>query len=214
MHVFSGIAIAIAATTAATVLWLRRSWAQARAARPSVPAGAEPSLETQLARLGALERRIFAKLLTRQRIARDTSLEFAEQESLGERVADRMATFGGSWTFLAIFGAVLLGWMAWNVELPASFDPYPFILLNLVLSCVAAVQAPIILMSQNRMAAHDRLEARHDYEVNLKAEMEIVSLHEKVDAQREELWKQALALLEQQRVALERLERRLEAGPA
>jgi uncharacterized membrane protein len=213
MHVFSWIAIGLAIGIGALALWLHASAARAVGSRPGAPNGLpDESLETQLARLGALERRIFSKLLLRQRVARDTNAEFAESASVGDRAADRMATFGGSWVFLGIFGATLLVWIVWNVERPASFDPYPFILLNLVLSCLAAVQAPIILMSQNRMAARDRVEAHHDYEVNLKAEMEIVSLHEKLDAQREELWKQALAMLEQQRGAMERLERRLTVG--
>jgi uncharacterized membrane protein len=95
--------------------------------------------------------------------------------------SDRIASFGGSWPFIAIFLGGMTLWMAYNVEWPAAFDPYPFILLNLVLSCLAALQAPIIMMSQNRMAAKDRVDARHDYEVNLKAEMEVMALHAKFD---------------------------------
>ena len=100
----------------------------------------------------------------------------------GERMADRVAAFGGSWTFLAIFSAVLLFWVALNsIMLTRPFDPYPYILLNLFLSMLASVQAPIIMMSQNRQAAKDRLQAAHDYEVNLKAEIDILALHEKLD---------------------------------
>jgi uncharacterized membrane protein len=103
----------------------------------------------------------------------------------------------------------LFAWIGYNVERPQGFDPYPFILLNLVLSCLAAVQAPVILMSQNRMAARDRVDARHDYEVNLKAEMEIMALHGKLDdlAQRE--WARLLEIQERQIAALARIERAL-----
>jgi uncharacterized membrane protein len=103
--------------------------------------------------------------------------------TLGERLADRIAAFGGSWTFLLCFFGFLMLWIAVNSV--ALFwhpvDPYPFILLNLILSCLAAVQAPIIMMSQNRQEAKDRLRSRHDYQVNLKAELEIRQLHEKID---------------------------------
>ena len=103
--------------------------------------------------------------------------------SKGERLADRIAVFGGSWTFLICFGVFLVLWVAINslVLLWRPVDPYPFILLNLVLSCLAAIQAPIILMSQNRKEAKDRLRSQHDDQVNLKAELEIRHLHEKVD---------------------------------
>jgi uncharacterized membrane protein len=141
----------------------------------------KPAINQQLAKLGELERRILDKVLRRQTVARDTVAEFERRLSFGERLADRIASFGGSWTFIAIFLAVMLAWIVLNVLRPASFDPYPFILLNLVLSCLAALQAPVIMMSQNRMSQKDRLDARHDYEVNLKAEMEIAALHLKLD---------------------------------
>lgn len=103
--------------------------------------------------------------------------------TFGERLADKVATFGGSWTFIISFGAVLLGWVLLNSVLLAQkpFDPYPYILLNLVLSCLAALQAPIIMMSQNRQEAKDRERAENDYLVNLKAEIEIRNLHQKID---------------------------------
>ncbi|UXI66470.1 DUF1003 domain-containing protein [Tahibacter amnicola] len=106
-----------------------------------------------------------------------------EHVTFGERLSDRIAAFGGSWTFLASFGGTLVAWICINSLLPAGsvFDPFPFILLNLALSCLAAIQAPIILMSQNRSAARDRERAEHDYRVNLKAELEIRHLHEKID---------------------------------
>lgn len=128
--------------------------------------------------LGDAERHVIKKLFLRKPISqapRDAS-------SFGDRLADRVASFGGSWTFITLFGIVLLAWTVGNVLLMSrAFDPYPFIFLNLMLSMLAAVQAPIIMMSQNRQSAKDRAEAEHDYEVNLKAEIEIMALHEKLD---------------------------------
>jgi uncharacterized membrane protein len=106
--------------------------------------------------------------------------------SFGDRASDRMAAFGGTWRFLALFAAVLAVWMAVNSALVlggGAFDPYPFILLNLVLSCLAAVQAPVIMMSQRRTEARDRARAESDYKVNLKAELEIRALHDRLDRQ-------------------------------
>lgn len=111
---------------------------------------------------------------------RDTNAEFEENLSFGQRMADRVAAFGGSWAFIGLFSGVLLVWIVFNMSMSAahrrSFDPYPFILLNLVLSTLAALQAPVIMMSQNRQSAKDRLDAKHDYEINVKAETEIEEL--------------------------------------
>jgi uncharacterized membrane protein len=105
--------------------------------------------------------------------------------TFGDRLADQVASFGGSWKFLILFGLFILAWMAFNsVMLISGFDPYPYILLNLFMSMLASVQAPVIMMSQNRQAVKDRLAAAHDYEVNLKAEIEIMALHEKMDEMR------------------------------
>jgi uncharacterized membrane protein len=170
-------------------------------------ARALPDLNGILAGLGELERRVIAHTVRRERTARDINAEFDQQLTFGDRLADRIASSGGSWTFICAFVAVLLGWIAYNTERPASFDPYPYILLNLVLSCLAALQAPVIMMSQNRMAAKDRLDARHDYEVNLKAEMEIMQLHGKLDELQQRAWSQLIELQERQLAALQRLER-------
>ena len=138
----------------------------------------------------------------RKHIARNTANDLDDDTALGARAADAVARFGGSWTFIGLFAAVLVVWVGANTLLlvhnNAVFDPYPFILLNLVLSMLAAVQAPIILMSQNRQATKDRLHAEHDYEVNLKAELEIMLLHEKVDLLREGQWGELLAIQKQQ----------------
>src|SRR5205814_626518 len=139
--------------------------------------------------LSVLPRRVVQHFGERAPISRDTTKEYEADLTLGQRLADRVASFGGSWTFIMIFAAVLVAWAAVNTLLLAphhrAFDPYPYILLNLFLSMLAAVQAPMILMSQNRQSAKDRLDAAHDYEVNLKAELEILSLHEKMDDLRE-----------------------------
>jgi uncharacterized membrane protein len=137
-------------------------------------------------RLGSLERRVWEHLIGRMHIARNANQVFDEQLTVGQRVADRVAAFGGSWLFISAFLAGMFLWMALNVESGRPFDPFPFILLNLILSCLAALQAPVIMMSQNRQAVKDRIDAQHDYEVNLKAELEVVALHEKMDALRQE----------------------------
>ncbi len=117
--------------------------------------------------------------------------------SLGERAADRLASFGGSWTFLGLFAGVIVVWMAINSALllgQGAFDPYPFILLNLMLSCLAAIQAPVIMMSQRRAEAKDRARAENDYKVNLKAEIEIRALHDKIDRQLLHQWERLAAI--------------------
>jgi uncharacterized membrane protein len=128
------------------------------------------------------ERQVIERVAKRLAVSRNINIESDKSYTFGERLADRVASFGGSWTFLMIFTAVLFGWVVLNsIVLAGGFDPYPYILLNLFLSMLAAIQAPIIMMSQNRQAAKDRLSATHDYEVNLKAEIEIMALHEKLD---------------------------------
>lgn len=133
--------------------------------------------------LTKLEEEVVRSLADHETLAENIEAEFEVQRTLGERLSDQLASFGGSWTFIVIFFAVLVVWMGFNVlALERNiFDPYPFILLNLVLSCLAAIQAPIIMMSQNRQEAKDRLRSENDYRVNLKAELEIRHLHEKID---------------------------------
>jgi len=127
--------------------------------------------------------RFLASQVRREPATPDVNRIFDERLTFGERLADRVATIGGSWGFIIGFGLFLLAWAALNtvVLVRDAFDPYPFIFLNLMLSMLAAIQAPIIMMSQNRQAAKDRLEARLDYETNLRAEAEIAALHEKID---------------------------------
>lgn len=160
-----------------------------------------------LGSLDELERRVLGKFVSRETVSHDVEREHAEAATLGQRVADRIASFGGSWAFIGLFAAVLVTWMLYNLESTQPFDAFPFILLNLLLSCLAAVQAPIILMSQNRQSEKDRLHAAADYEVNLKAELEILALHEKLDALRERAWEDLLELQQRQLELLERIER-------
>ena len=128
------------------------------------------------------EASVVASAADRRPISEDINETFADRQTFGERLADRVAAFGGSWPFIIAFGVFLALWTVINLLLrKEAFDPYPFIFLNLVLSMLAAVQAPVIMMSQNRQAAKDRLDAGNDYQVNLKAEIEIMALLEKVE---------------------------------
>jgi len=127
----------------------------------------------------------------------------------GQRLADRMSKFGGSWPFIAIFMGILVIWVALNsfflTRIGEVFDPYPYILLNLFLSMIAALQAPIIMMSQNRLAYKDREQSLADYEVNLKAELEIRIMHEKVDELIQKRWAELLAVQEEQTAILRKM---------
>lgn len=158
--------------------------------------------------LSPIERAVILRIIDRGAISRDLSEDGGDEQTFGQKLADRVAAIGGSWGFIIAFGVVLVAWVGLNAwALSAAglkpFDPYPFIFLNLMLSMLAAIQAPIIMMSQNRQAEKDREAARHDYEVNLKAELEIMALHDKLDALRHqdmaELLKQQIELLEQLR---------------
>jgi uncharacterized membrane protein len=155
------------------------------------------------------EKKVARHFVERTHISRNVSKEYLEQLTFGQRMADKVATFGGSWIFITIFMVVLVAWVILNsfilLRIGKSFDPYPYILLNLFLSMLAAIQAPIILMSQNRQAAKDRLSAEHDYEVNLKAELEIMALHEKLDSLREKQWNELISLQQEQLKLLSQL---------
>lgn len=161
------------------------------------------------------ERRIVEAVLHRGTVARDTNRDFLDDRTFGQRMADRIAGFGGSWPFILLFLAFLFGWMGLNTGVLGprheAFDPYPYILLNLILSTLAALQAPVIMMSQNRQAARDRLDAAHDYEVNLKAETEIRALHDKLDVVREADWQELVRL---QQVQIGMLQRLVDARPS
>jgi len=135
--------------------------------------------------LSERERQVLLRTEAHTPISHNVNAAFEAEATFGERLADRVASFGGSWGFICLFGLVLVAWVGLNLAMARSaFDPYPFIFLNLMLSMVAAVQAPVIMMSQNRQSAKDRAAAAHDYEVNLKAEIEIMALHDKMDQMR------------------------------
>jgi uncharacterized membrane protein len=140
-------------------------------------------LESEKGELTNLDHEVLESLQRHETLSSNVDAEFEEDLTLGQKMADGLATFGGSWTFLIIFASILIIWIGLNsiLLLKKPFDPYPFILLNLVLSCIAAIQAPVIMMSQNRQEAKDRLRSQHDYQVNLKAELEIRQLHDKID---------------------------------
>src|SRR5437879_10959400 len=162
-------------------------------------------LEDEIGELSALDQEVIESLEQHEILSSDLSKQFERKLTFGERLSDHIAEFGGSWKFLISFGAVLFIWIAINGVILAThaFDPFPFILLNLILSCLAAVQAPVIMMSQNRAEARDRLRAENDYKVNLKAELEIRHLHEKIDHL---LRRQYNRLFEIQQIQIELLE--------
>ena len=165
----------------------------------------EQLLQEELGELTEVEK-VVAKSIGRKKIISGSlRLKKEIKSTAGELLADKVASFGGSWKFIIIFFSFLLAWVVINFWWlhNKGFDPYPFILLNLFLSCIAAIQAPVIMMSQNRQEAKDRNRAEHDYKINLKAEVEIRLLHEKVDHM---LLHQNKRLLEIQKVQIELME--------
>ncbi len=151
-------------------------------------------MKKELGEVEELENEVVNSLKEQELVSRNVNEEFDEKIDFGDRVADRIATFGGSWRFIIMFGVIITVWIGINTFLLLSkpFDPYPFILLNLILSCLAALQAPVIMMSQNRQEAKDRLRSEHDYKVNLKAELEVRHLNEKIDFLLMKQWQRLL----------------------
>lgn len=154
-----------------------------------------------------LESDVLKSINNNEIIAENINVTEREKMSLGNRVADKVATFGGSWSFIITFFLVLILWILINtvVLIKKPFDPYPFILMNLILSCIAAIQAPIIMMSQNRQEQKDRLRSENDYKVNLKSEIEIRTLHEKVDHLLLDQWSKMMEIQEMQIEILEEI---------
>ena len=157
-------------------------------------------LESEKGELSSLEHEVVRSLREHELLSSDVDSEFEQKWSFGERMADRIATFGGSWAFLICFAVFLFAWIGMNslVLVVRPLDPYPYIFLNLILSCLAAMQAPIIMMSQNRQEAKDRIRSQHDYQINLKAELEIRHLHEKVDHLLSHQWDRLVQIQELQ----------------
>jgi uncharacterized membrane protein len=167
-------------------------------------------LHKERGELSELDREVIERMAVGELISSNVAAEFEDRRTTGERVSDWLAKFGGSWTFILLFAVVIVVWMTVNVIAAGrdQFDPYPFILLNLVLSCLAAVQAPIILMSQNRQEAKDRLASENDYQVNLKAELEIRHLHEKLDHLLNRQWQRLAEIQEIQLEIMQDIARR------
>jgi len=163
------------------------------------------SLIAEKGELSALESGVVDSLKEQELLAKNVNVEFDRHISFGARLADSVASFGGSWTFIIIFGCTLLLWIIINSAalLWRPFDPYPYILLNLVLSCIAALQAPVIMMSQNRQEAKDRLRAEQDYSINLKAELEIRHLNAKMDQLLMHQWQRLMDIQEIQMEIME-----------
>jgi uncharacterized membrane protein len=165
--------------------------------------------------LSSQQQHVLRHISRREHISRDTNVVLEEKYTFGQRMADKVASFGGSWPFIMVFLGVMAVWMLINtyvlIHWKEQFDPYPYILLNLVLSMMAGLQAPIIMMSQNRQAVKDRLDASHDYEVNLKAELEIISLHQKLDTLQQQQWEDLLKIQNDQIQMLKSLVEKLKA---
>ena len=164
---------------------------------------AEKLFNSEYEKLTEQERHVAHHITERTPISENVVQGYCEKLTFGQKMADNVASFGGSWTFIIIFMVMLIAWIILNsfilIKLRSgSFDPYPYIFLNLILSMIAAIQAPIIMMSQNRQAYKDRLSAEHDYEVNLKSELEIIALHEKVDSLKQEQWRELISIQEEQ----------------
>lgn len=173
-------------------------------------------LASERGELTELDRQVADSLASSELITNNTDEEIDRDRTLGQRLADQVASFGGSWRFLISFGLFIAIWMAINIIGAAHFDPYPFILLNLALSCLAAVQAPVIMMSQQRQEAKDRARSRNDYQINLKAELEIRHLHEKMDHLVNRQWQRLAEIQEVQIELLQELRsaQAADAGPA
>ena len=172
-------------------------------------------LEEEKGELTRLEEDVLRSLRDQDLLSSNINEDYSESLTMGERLADRLADFGGSWKFILIFSGTLVVWICWNAYRAAqAFDPYPFILLNLVLSCLAAMQAPVIMMSQNRQEAKDRLRSENDYRVNLKAELEIKHLNEKVDHLLTRQWQRLLEIQDLQIQLIEDLRSRSSQAPA
>jgi uncharacterized membrane protein len=169
----------------------------------------ERLLEDEKGEITQLEQEVLESLRDQEILSQNPEAEFDASLTLGQRAADRIANFGGSWVFIAIFGLVMLCWMLLNswVLVARPFDPYPYILLNLVLSCLAAIQAPVIMMSQKRQEARDRKRSLRDYQVNLKAELEIRHLHQKIDHLLSRQWERLVEIQEVQMELINQISR-------
>ena len=170
----------------------------------------ERIFKTERGEMSKLDKEVVQSLVEHETLVKNINAQFDHKRTFGERVSDKVASFGGSWKFIGIFALFMFCWITINtiLLLQKPFDPFPFILLNLILSTIAAIQAPVIMMSQNRKDARDRLRAEHDYKVNLKAELEIRHLHEKIDNLMRHQWQHLLEIQELQLDLMEEKEER------
>jgi uncharacterized membrane protein len=157
-------------------------------------------IEAEKGELSYLEKEVLDSIAKHEILATQVDEKYEANLTFGQRLSDRIAQFGGSWKFIILFGCLLLAWVVINsiALFVRPFDPYPYIFLNLILSCLAAIQAPIIMMSQNRQEDKDRLRVMHDYQVNLKAELEIRQLHQKLDHLLSNQWERLVEIQEVQ----------------
>jgi len=165
----------------------------------------ENAIESEKGDLSRLDKEVVKSMSDHELLVENINQQFDRKLTRGERMADKVAEFGGSWRFIMIFALVLAAWVVLNavILVHKPLDPFPFLLLNIMLSCLAAIQAPVIMMSQNRKEAKDRLRAEYDYKVNLKAELEIRTLHEKIDNLTQRQWQR---LLEIQQVQMDMMD--------
>jgi uncharacterized membrane protein len=196
-------------------LWSPKSWICHADLHRYTAQLVEQMLSEERGEISRLDKDVLDSLRENELVAADLNAEIAEQKTFADRMADRIATFGGSWRFVLIFIGVMMIWIIIN-SLALSqprFDPYPFILLNLVLSCIAALQAPIIMMSQNRQEKRDRLRAEQDYKVNLKAELEVRLLMTQLDQLRNHQWQRLLEIQGIQTDLMQEILRQRDAVP-
>ncbi len=170
----------------------------------------EDALKEEIGEITQLEEEVIQSMKEQETLTENINVAFEKNITFGQRIADHVAAFGGSWIFIGAFFLVLAAWIAINSvsALLRPFDPFPYILLNLILSCLAAIQAPIIMMSQNRIETRDRLRSENDYQVNLKAELEIRHLHEKLDVLLKHQWQKLLEIQQIQMDFMKELVRR------
>jgi uncharacterized membrane protein len=170
----------------------------------------EDALKEEVGELTQLEQEVIRSMKEQETLTENINVAFEKNITFGQHIADHVASFGGSWIFIGAFFSVLATWIAFNSvsALLRPFDPFPYILLNLILSCLAAIQAPIIMMSQNRIETRDRLRSENDYQVNLKAELEIRHLHEKLDVLLKHQWQKLLEIQQIQMDFMKELVRR------
>lgn len=171
---------------------------------------AEEMAERDQDALVEIRKEVAKSLLNQETLTQNIFAEFDKKATRGERIADKVAAFGGSWLFIGIFAVILFAWMGINtaVILAKPFDPFPYIFLNLVLSCLAAIQAPVIMMSQNRQQARDQMRSENDFKTNLKAEIEIQGINEKMDKLINDQWKHLLEIQQMQMEMIEELSKR------